>query len=76
MEDEVPHCTICKEDIKEDDSMMRTKCKHVFHYECLKKWKRSSNEMSHSCPVCREAISKRKRKRDREAVHIVLTIFI
>ena len=42
-------CSICLENI---NSECITKCKHVFHNECINEWKKYNNK----CPLCREEI--------------------
>ena len=41
-------CSICLEDL--DKNLIITPCKHEFHLNCLKKWKKNS------CPLCRQKI--------------------
>lgn len=45
------HCSICFEDIKEGN-IYGTECGHVFHAECIQRWKSKSND----CPNCRHNI--------------------
>lgn len=41
-------CVICLDDVYKNDCI-KTLCKHTFHNECLKKWKKDNNK----CPLCR-----------------------
>jgi len=45
-------CAICFCDVDRDDEKEVTNCSHLFHIQCLKKWK----NMSKSCPICRTVI--------------------
>ena len=43
-------CTICQEEIKLNAKCRKMPaCKHIFHMECIGKWKKES----HQCPNCR-----------------------
>ena len=48
-------CLICIDDFIEEDNIVKTKCCHLFHYDCLKKWLCYE---SNKCPVCRIEIDK------------------
>lgn len=45
-------CVICIENIKYFDRVIITKCKHVFHYDCIVTWIRNMK----TCPTCRSEI--------------------
>ena len=45
----IDKCPICLDPIYDNDSQIKTKCKHLFHRKCLYIWKRRNN----SCPICR-----------------------
>lgn len=47
-------CSICFD--KLTNSIIETKCKHIFHKCCLQKWLKNNN----SCPCCRNIIKKQK----------------
>lgn len=49
-EDLETECTICMDDIKEDDYI--TKCQHRFHKKCLNDW--ISIYSNIECPICRK----------------------
>jgi len=49
---DMDHCTICQDSLSKTFLMLK-KCKHVFHYECLKEW---NNEYRQTCPNCRKDI--------------------
>lgn len=46
-------CTICLEDMKEDEEYFNIECKHIFHKNCLETYLKNYN---HICPLCREDI--------------------
>jgi len=48
--DEEKTCSICLE--SNNVGWTEVKCKHLFHFECLKIW----IEKSKTCPICREEI--------------------
>jgi hypothetical protein len=43
-------CTICLDNMKENDEYYDIKCKHIFHKDCLFTYLKNYN---HICPVCR-----------------------
>ena len=43
-------CCICLEEYKENDVLIKLKCNHMFHKECLEPW---FNNNKNSCPLCR-----------------------
>uniref|UniRef100_A0A6C0C7A3 RING-type E3 ubiquitin transferase n=1 Tax=viral metagenome TaxID=1070528 RepID=A0A6C0C7A3_9ZZZZ len=43
-------CCICLEKYKENDILIKLKCNHMFHKECLEPW---FNNNKKSCPLCR-----------------------
>ena len=45
-------CSICLNDYDKDSVVSTTKCKHLFHHECIKEW----SHYKDSCPVCREKL--------------------
>lgn len=47
------NCSICREDILEDDVLTKIGCNHLFHYLCLDEWLDHNN----TCPLCREVVS-------------------
>ena len=44
-------CTICLEDVTDENQPIITQCSHVYHEDCLLGWIR--NNRGHSCPICR-----------------------
>ena len=40
-------CSICLEDFKLEEIVSLTNCKHIFHNQCIEKWK------NNTCPMCR-----------------------
>jgi hypothetical protein len=45
-------CTVCQSKFKESDRLCTLKCKHTFHYNCLKRW----GQYKQDCPLCRVPI--------------------
>ena len=48
-----PCCSICLGEVRETRSNKPTRCGHLFHGECLKKWKERGKN---TCPICRKLI--------------------
>ncbi len=46
---ESDECIVCIESIKIGEKMLRLKCTHLFHEQCIKEWLKCS----FICPVCR-----------------------
>ena len=46
-------CSICLEDVRETRSNKPSRCGHLFHGSCLKKWKEKGKN---TCPLCRKLI--------------------
>lgn len=42
-------CTICSDDIENNQDIIELKCKHIFHPNCIEEWVMYKPE----CPVCR-----------------------
>jgi len=49
-------CSICMEACTNKRESIETKCKHVFHKKCLKKWESSECCGFRTCPNCRSNI--------------------
>ena len=45
-------CCICMEDFLDQDVLVETSCKHIFHKQCFREWLRQAR----TCPVCRSDI--------------------
>lgn len=45
-------CSICLSDIVRSDTTEKLRCKHIYHKDCIGKWKEQHN----TCPVCRYVI--------------------
>ena len=43
-------CSICLTEFSNDSEVSVTKCKHVFHNECIVEWSKYKKD----CPVCRK----------------------
>ena len=54
-------CSIClnaeqeEEDKEEEEEMVKTKCAHIFHSNCLAKWVIRKT----TCPICRNSLTKK-----------------
>jgi hypothetical protein len=46
-------CSICMEDFRSEDVIVKTACGHVFHKSCCREWLRHAR----TCPFCRAEIS-------------------
>lgn len=42
-------CSICQDDMKQGENVLRLSCCHIFHSECIMAWLSKNN----SCPLCR-----------------------
>lgn len=45
-------CSVCLEDLTQEDRAATSPCHHNFHLECIKKWRADHGE----CPICRAKI--------------------
>ncbi|CAN0926998.1 RING-H2 finger protein ATL18 [Linum grandiflorum] len=51
--DEEDSCSICLAELADTSACRLSRCKHVFHLECIEKWV----ERDHfTCPLCRNFI--------------------
>ena len=55
------NCSICLEEIKENEIVTKLECNHVFHEECINEWanvsgKQRQDNMIWECPLCRYTI--------------------
>ena len=55
-------CPICCENIEEND-VVKTKCGHEFHFSCLLKNMEKNNITGNKCPLCREVLNEKKKKK-------------
>jgi len=46
-------CNICLEDFEEISQVIKLKCNHIYHDNCIKHWLGNYNN---NCPVCKEEI--------------------
>ena len=53
--DDQNKCNICLDTFEESSKILKLKCGHIFHYDCIKNWLQNHNN---KCPVCREEIAK------------------
>ena len=49
----MPPCSICLNEVRETRSNKPTRCGHLFHGECLRKWK---DKGKNTCPMCRKLL--------------------
>jgi hypothetical protein len=52
-------CSICTDPFSAVHQPVTLPCKHIFGYECIKKWLRTGRGNNTSCPNCRAAIYER-----------------
>jgi hypothetical protein len=45
-------CSICHDDMKEGDTVVKLSCRHCYHDACVVEWLRSNS----TCPMCRHAL--------------------
>ncbi|KAK1306794.1 hypothetical protein QJS10_CPA10g01374 [Acorus calamus] len=46
------NCVICHEEM---DTAKKLKCRHLFHFQCLRRWMMQTEQAS--CPICRSSIA-------------------
>ena len=51
-------CVICYENFLKDENIKMTGCFHLFHFNCIKKWAQSKNDLFEppDCPICRRKL--------------------
>ena len=53
-------CSICLDDYQCGDEVIKIKCGHIFHTECLEKWNQTNNlNPTVNCPLCNDLIYSR-----------------
>lgn len=53
-------CSICLDNYQCGDEVIKIKCGHVFHIECLEKWNQTNNlNPTVNCPLCNDLIYSR-----------------
>jgi len=50
-------CLICLDTFEDEENLIKIKCNHIFHCNCIKNW---LCEESNKCPVCRIEVGKGK----------------
>lgn len=50
-------CSICMANMVKDETIIKLKCSHVFHKECIETYLKQYN---HKCPICRKKVGKKK----------------
>jgi hypothetical protein len=48
-------CSICHDDMKQGDTVVKLSCRHCYHDACVVEWLGSNS----SCPMCRHALPRR-----------------
>jgi hypothetical protein len=61
----VDTCLICTEAFSADHQPVTLPCKHIFGYECIKKWLHTGRGNSNRCPHCRCVVYKKPNLTDR-----------
>lgn len=54
-ENDNKNCVICLSelnDIESQSEVIKTKCNHYYHKQCIKDWIDSDNELHLNCPLC------------------------
>jgi len=51
--DKNPNCSVCWEDFKLEEPVMKLECNHCFHKDCIVPWL----ELHGTCPVCRKVLT-------------------
>ena len=52
--DELPDntCSVCLDEFKDEDVLVKLNCEHIFHKDCLEPWLNNNR----NCPLCRQNI--------------------
>ena len=45
-------CMICLDNCEQNEIISRLDCEHIFHENCIKKWRHLKN----TCPICRNEV--------------------
>lgn len=53
-------CIICTESLNNNKNIKITKCKHIFHDQCLNEWFYS--QKTPTCPICRETFERKSKR--------------
>uniref|UniRef100_A0A914LWU6 RING-type domain-containing protein n=1 Tax=Meloidogyne incognita TaxID=6306 RepID=A0A914LWU6_MELIC len=49
-------CSICLEEFQEDKVIVKTKCNHYFHRDCISKNFKEGSANFKKCPICRATL--------------------
>ena len=52
--DNIDTCSICLEELKQNEIIRTTQCKHIYHKECLDKWTLYKKDTK--CPNCNQEL--------------------
>ena len=55
--DDYDRCTICLMDIEKEEEIIKLKCNHYFHKDCITEYLK---DFDYKCPVCRTEIGDTK----------------
>ena len=74
-------CSICLESLQLDagsnnDEIIKLKCGHSYHQQCIKDWRSGSMESSKRCPLCRASFAENEIIPDSKAAPQHQVIFI
>lgn len=47
-------CAFCLEQYSIGDTLHKTTCNHIFHYDCLSKYLDYLQTLNYQCPCCRQ----------------------
>ena len=51
---ESPICTVCQYSLSDNYPLSITRCRHIFHKECILNWLSNAS----NCPYCRTAVTR------------------
>ncbi|CAK5091939.1 unnamed protein product [Meloidogyne enterolobii] len=47
------HCPVCLEEFTKEEIIVKTKCNHYFHWDCISKYFEEGRGNFGKCPICR-----------------------
>lgn len=45
-------CVFCLEPLNNKSTICKISCNHIYHYECVRKWTKTTNIVTKLCPQC------------------------